>query len=404
MANIPESVTPRLTPRLLVVLGLLIMLGPLATSAYVPGLPNLAANLSISSAQAELTITACLVGLALGQLIVGPISDRYGRRRPILIGISMFILSSLLCAIAPTLGWLLLFRLVQGFAGAVGIVVARAAVRDLAAGTAAAVALSRLLMVTGIAPVIGPIITGQFLRFADWRVIFLVLAAAAVLSLVTTALWFPETLPPERRISTTVRKHGGTMLRLLRDRDVLASMAVIGLMGGLTFSWMASGPFYFDADYGMSAQWFAVLTAVSSIAFVIGAQVNTSVVKSIGVRRALMRGLLFVSIFAVGVLALGLMHDSVWLVVASGVLSMGTYGGMGANAQALALTPHGEVAGTVSAMLGMMQFVGGGIIPPLMVLLVGDEWAMGAGMAVAGVGALLVAVFLTRPMRYSSSA
>lgn len=396
---VPTS-APRLTPRLLVVLGMLIMLGPLATSAYVPGLLSLADTLDITTAQAQLTITACLVGLALGQLIVGPISDRYGRRRPILIGITAFLVSSLLCAIAPTLGWLLLFRLIQGFAGAVGIVVARAAVRDLAAGTAAAVALSRLLMVTGIAPVIGPIITGQFLRFADWRAIFLVLAGCAVVSLITTAVWFPETLPPDRRISTTVRKHGGTMLRLLRDRDVLASMAVIGLMGGLTFSWMASGPFYFDADYGMSAQWFAVLTSVSSIAFVIGAQVNTTVVKAIGVRPALMRGLLFVSIFSVGVLILGLMHVSVWWVVASGVLSMGTYGGMGANAQALALTPHGEAAGTVSALLGMMQFVGGGIIPPLMVLLVGDEWAMGAGMAVAGVGALLVSVFLTRPMRH----
>ena len=394
----------RLSPRLYAVLGLLIMLGPLATSLYVPGLPDLARSLDVSTAAAQVTITTCLAGLAVGQLFIGPISDRFGRRGPIIAGTAAYLVASALCAVAPNLPVLLGLRFLQGLAGAAGIVVARAAVRDLSAGTAAAVALSRLLMVTGIAPVVGPIIGGQLLRFADWRSLFAMLAVTAAGSLIAAIAWFPETLPHDRRTSTGVGSQLRTMGRLLRDRDVVASMLVIGLLGGVTFSWMASGPFYFDIEYQMSAPVFATIVAVASVAFVLGALANTRVVRVIGIRPALIRGLVLVAVFCIGVLVTGLLHLPVWWVVACGVLAMGTYGGMGANAQALALTPHGAVAGAVAALLGMMQFVGGALIPPAATLVFGSTWAMGAGMAIAGVGALAVAALLTRAPRAAESA
>lgn len=387
---------PHLGPRLYAVLGLLVMLGPLATSLYVPGLPDLAASLDVTITQAELTVTGCLLGLALGQVFVGPVSDRWGRRRPILVGVAMYFVASVLCAIAPSWGFLLGARFVQGLAGAAGIVIARASVRDLSAGTAAAVALSRLLMVTGLAPVIGPLLGGQLLNVADWRVLFVTLSALSGVSLVIAALWFPETLPRNRRVSAGLTAQLRAMSSLLRDRDVLASMAVIGLLGGVTFSWMASGPFYFDIVFGMTAPVFAACIAVASVAFVLGAWVNTRVVRRIGVRTALVRGLLLVAVFSTGVLVTGLLDLPVWWVVASGVLAMGTYGGMGANAQSLALTPHGARAGAVAALLGMMQFVGGAVVPPVATMVAGEIWAMGVGMATAGVLALMVARLLTR--------
>lgn len=387
----------QLTPRLYVVLALLVMVGPLSTSLYVPGLPNLADSLDVTTAQAQFTISASLLGLALGQLVLGSLSDRWGRRRPVLIGMSVFVLASVLCAVAPSFAALLVARFVQGFAGASGAVVARATVRDLVSGAAAAQALSRLLMVTGVAPVIGPVIGGQVLRFADWRSLFVVLAVAGAISLVVAVVWFPETLPRERRLTGPRRAQWSATRALLRDRHMLGYMAIIGLLGVVTFSWMAAGPFYFESEYGMSAQVFAAVIGVASIAFVVGALVNSRVVMGFGPRKALVRGLVLMTLTAAGVLVAGLMHLPVWWVVAFGVLNMGVYGGMGANAQALALTPHGAIAGTVSALLGMMQFLGGAFGPPLVTWLVGGTWSMAVGMTVASLGALAVLLLVVRP-------
>lgn len=394
--GVRPEIKPTLNGRLYFVLALLVMLGPLATSLYVPGLPSLADSFDITTAEAQMTVTTCLLGLACGQLFVGPMSDRFGRRTPALVGIAVFLVASVLCAVAPSWEFLLVVRFVQGLAGSATIVVARATVRDLATGTLAAVALSRLLVVTGLAPGIGPLIGGQLLRFADWRALFVTLAVAAALSLAAAWWWLPESLDPANRSSAGVRRQLRDMGSLLRDRDVLASMAVIGLLGGVTFSWMASGPFYFEGVYGLSPAMFSTIIAAASIVFVFGALLNTRVVRHIGVRRALVQGLLLVALFASAVLVTGLMGLPVWWVALSAVLTMGVYGGMGANAQALALTPHGDRAGAVAALLGTMQFVGGALLPPLATLIVGGTWAMGVGMAISAIGALIVAAMLTR--------
>lgn len=387
-----------LSPRLYVVLGLLVMVAPLSTSLYSPGLPSLASSLNVSTPEAQLTITAAIIGLAVGQLVLGSLSDRYGRRIPVLLGISVFVITTVLCAIAPTLPFLLVVRFVQGFSGAAGAVIARATIRDLTSGASAAQALSRLLMVVGVAPIIGPVLGGQVLRFTDWRGLFVTLAVAAAISLIVAVLWFPETLPPSRRLgadgATPQRVVFG---RLLRDRQILGFMGIIALMGVVTFSWMASGPFFFQAEYGMSMTVFATIVGVASIAFVAGALVNSRIVVTIGPRTALFRGLMLMSVTAVALLVCTWAHAPVWTIVAFGIANMGVYGGMGANAQAMALSAHGEASGTVSALLGSMQFIGGGLIPPLITLLVGGSWSMAVGMSLASIGALAVLLLVIRP-------
>ena len=181
--------------RLVVLLGALSAFGPLSIDLYLPGLPELSRDLGAKAWEGQLTLTACVAGLALGQLLSGPLSDRLGRRPPLLIGLFAYCAASLACAAAPSIAVLISLRLVQGFAGAAGIVIARAVVRDLRSGAAAARVFSLMLLVTGLAPTLAPILGGQLLRITSWRGLFVVLAAIVFAMLIGTVAGLPETLP-----------------------------------------------------------------------------------------------------------------------------------------------------------------------------------------------------------------
>ena len=370
----------RLTRGHFAVLGLLAMLAPLATSFYLPGLPQLAADLGATVPQAQLTVSATLVGLALGQLVLGSLSDRFGRRRLMIGGMAVFTVATLLCAAAPSLWVLVALRLVQGLAGAAGPVIARASIRDLASGVQAAQGLSRLVAIIGLAPVVGPLIGGLVLAFTDWRGLFLALAVIGAVSLVTAIVWFPETLPADRRMGSG-GAHAGTSTRaalreLLTDRRVLVILAVTSLLGIVSFGWSSTSPFYFIDWYGLTPQQYAFIVGANSLAFVLGATINTRALGRGGPRSALRRGLALMTagsaLFAVAT-AVG---AAVGWPIAIIVLTMGAYGGMTANAQALALGPHGAVAGTMSSLLGTAQFAGGAIVPPIVTGLVGPVVAL----------------------------
>jgi DHA1 family bicyclomycin/chloramphenicol resistance-like MFS transporter len=185
--------------RTVVVLGMLSMFGPLSLDLYLPALPELADDLNASASAAQLSITACLVGLAVGQLVAGPLSDRLGRRRPLIVGLVGFLLASVACALAPSAAVLVLLRFIQGLAGAAGLVISRAIARDLYSGRALMI-FSRLILIAGLAPVIAPILGGQLSRIMSWRGIFGVLAGFGAVLLLAGWLGLRETLPPERRI------------------------------------------------------------------------------------------------------------------------------------------------------------------------------------------------------------
>ncbi len=185
--------------KIVIVLGALSAFGPLSIDLYLPGLPELSHDLGAKAWEGQLTLTSCLAGLALGQLLAGPLSDRLGRRRPLLVGLIGYVAASVACAAAPSVYVLTGLRLVQGFAGAAGIVIARAVVRDLRSGAAAARLFSVLMLITGLAPALAPILGGQLLRLTSWRGLFVALAAIVLTVLVATAAWLPETLPPDRR-------------------------------------------------------------------------------------------------------------------------------------------------------------------------------------------------------------
>jgi MFS transporter, DHA1 family, multidrug resistance protein len=394
----------RLTRGHFAVLGLLAMLAPLATSFYLPGLPELAADLGATVPQAQLTVSATLVGLALGQLVLGSMSDRLGRRRLMIGGMAVFTVATLLCAAAPSLWVLVVLRLVQGLAGAAGPVIARASIRDLASGVQAAQGLSRLIAIIGLAPVVGPLIGGVILSFTSWRGLFVALAIIGAVSLVVAIVWFPETLPVERRLGSAGAEAGtGTraaLRELLTDRRVLVILSITTLLGIVSFGWSSTSPFYFIDWYGLSPQQYAFIVGANSLAFVAGASINTRAVGIRGPRAVLMRGLVLMclgsALFAV---ATALDVSVGWPIVII-VLTMGAYGGMTANAQALALGPHGRVAGTMSALLGTAQFAGGAVVPPIVTGLVGPVVALPVLLlGASGLALLLVVRGTTAPSR-----
>jgi DHA1 family bicyclomycin/chloramphenicol resistance-like MFS transporter len=392
----PQGRGQRLT--LIVVLGALIALGPLTIDMYLPALPLITTDLMTTSATIQLTLTGTLVGLALGQLIIGPLADALGRRRPLLIGTGLHIVASVLCAVAPNVAVLGGLRVLQGVGAAAGAVVAMAIVRDLFTGRAAATLLSRLILVMGVAPVVAPTLGGELLRYTSWRGVFVALAVYGLV-LVPLAAWtLQETLPPERRrsagIGATLRTYGG----LLRDRTFVGLVLVAGLaMAGL-FGYVAGSSFVFQEQFGLDQQQFGLLFGAGAFWLIAATQLNAYLLRRFEPRQLLLSSVLAGAV--AGLVLLGLALSGIGGLV--GVLVplwavLFTVGLALPNAPALALGRHGEAAGTAAALLGAVQFGVGAVISPMVGVLGNDAVAMGAVVSGGLLLALAVLVVVVRP-------
>lgn len=231
-----------LSPGMLVVLGALSAFGPLSTDMYLPGLPAMARDLGVSPSTAQLTLSGCLIGLAIGQLIAGPLSDALGRRKPLLLGLVAYVAASTLCAVSPGIAVLLAARFVQGLAGAAGIAIARAIVRDRFEGVAAARAYAMLMVVTGLGPIVAPIAGGLLLHVTDWRGIFVALAAIGALILVGAAVLIPETLSPQARHSGGLPTTRAAIGILLHDRRYVGHTLACALAFGTLMAYISASP------------------------------------------------------------------------------------------------------------------------------------------------------------------
>jgi len=393
------SADPRLSRRLrlVVVLGALSAMGPISIDLYLPGLPELANDLRTSASAAQLTLTACLAGLAIGQLLAGPLSDRLGRRRPLLVGLAGFCAASFACALAPDIASLTVLRLAQGFAGAGAIVISRAVVRDLRSGAAAARLFSVLMLVTGLAPTLAPILGGQLLRVTSWRGLFVALGVVGLGLFAGTALALPETLPPERRHAGEWRAIGRTFRELARSRAFCGYALVVSFSFAEMFAYIAGSPFVLQEIYGVSAQLYGGIFALNALGIVACAQLNGLLVGRVEPRTLLRAGIVAEAVAGVALLA---------VVVAGGIglagilpclfVSVSSIGLVFPNASALALTPYPDVAGSASALLGVLNFVVGAAVAPI-VGVAGTDTALPMGIVIAACGVLTWGVFgLTR--------
>ena len=254
---------------LAVVLSLLTVFGPISMDLYLPVLPALTSDLRSATSTAQLTVTACLLGLALGQLVAGPLSDRFGRRRPLLVGVIAYVAFSLLCAISPTVETLIAARFVQGLAGGVGIVIAQAAGRDLYSGGALLRYYGRLTVLAGLAAMLGPVIGGQLAQVTDWRGIFVFLAVVGAGILAASALVLRETLPAERRVTGGLAQTRRDMRRLLADRVFFGAVLVTGFVNAALFAYLSGATFVLQDIYGLSPQAYSCAFGLNSAGFML---------------------------------------------------------------------------------------------------------------------------------------
>ena len=386
------------TARTALTLGAFVALGPLTIDMYLPSLPTITTELETTSAAVQLTLTGTLIGLALGQLVLGPLSDRFGRRRPLLAGTALHVLASLLVLVAPSIAVLGVLRLLQGVGTAAGAVIALAVVRDLFDGRAAATMLSRLFLVIGAAPVLAPTIGGEILRFTSWRGVFVLLAAYGLLLLVVGFLSLRETLPPERRSTSGVAGTLRGYRSLFRDRAYVGLVLVAGLtMAGL-FSYVSGSSFVYQDEFGLDEQQFGLLFGAGAFWLIGATQLNPVLLRWFSPARVLVAGT--VAGAAAGAVLLVLAATSTGGLFAVAVPLWAVLFACGLalpNAPALALSRHGEAAGTAAALLGAVQFGVGAVVSPLVGLLGNDAVAMGAVIVASLVLAIVVLVVVVRP-------
>jgi DHA1 family bicyclomycin/chloramphenicol resistance-like MFS transporter len=363
---------------MLAVLGALSAFGPLAMDMYLPSTPTIAASLHAGQSLVQLTLSGCLAGLAVGQLVAGPVSDGMGRKRPLLIGVLAFAVLSVACAAAPDIWSLVVFRFLQGMAGAAGVVLSLAIVRDLYEGTELARVLGALMLVFGLAPVLAPVIGGQILRFTSWRGVFAVLAAIGLVLL--AASWFlPETLPPGRRTPPRFRQLLADSRTLVRDRQYAGYTLAVTFGTAALITYISALPFIVEDGYHQSPQVFSLFFTINSIGLVAMAQLGGRLIRRVPVARVVRASLLVMVAGALAFLAAALASPPLVVLLVPLFVFVSSFGMMRPNGTALALAGQGSIAGTASAWLGALPFMLGAAASPLAGL--GGE----GGATVAGV-------------------
>ncbi|MEU4527674.1 multidrug effflux MFS transporter [Micromonospora ureilytica] len=387
--------TNRQRAQLVLVLGALIAIGPLTIDMYLPALPAITAGLQTTETAVQLTLTGTLVGLALGQLLIGPLSDVVGRRVPLLAGLAAHIVASVLCVFAPNIAVLGGLRVLQGLGVAAATVVATAVVRDLFSGASFARIFSRLMLVMGLAPILAPTLGSGLLGWTDWRGVFAALAVLGALLIVVAAFRLPETLPVTRRrhggVRATLRDYRG----LVNDRAFVGLVLVAGLAMAALFAYVSGSSFVLQQEYGLDEQQFGIAFGAGAVGLIGATQFNVRLLRRYTSQQILVSaliggtaaGLLLVMFAATGVGGLGTLLASLWLVLAAAGLAL-------PNAPALAMSRHSEAAGTAAAMLGAVQFGIGAVSAPLAGLFGTGSVPMAIVIAGGMAAALIVMLFV----------
>ncbi|MEV4494745.1 multidrug effflux MFS transporter [Micromonospora arborensis] len=389
--------TNRQRVQLVLVLGALIAIGPLTIDMYLPALPTITAGLRTTETAVQLTLTGTLIGLALGQLLVGPLSDVIGRRKPLLAGLATHIVASVLCVFAPNIAVLGALRVLQGLGVAAATVVATAVVRDLFSGASFARIFSRLMLVMGLAPILAPTLGSGLLRWTEWRGIFAALAVLGALLIVVAAFRLTETLPVARRrhggVGATLRDYRG----LLNDRAFVGLVLVAGLAMAALFAYVSGSSFVLQEQYGLDEQQFGLAFGAGAVGLIAATQFNVRLLRRYTPQQILISalvagtaaGLLLVMFAATEFGGLGTLLASLWLVLAAAGLAL-------PNAPALAMSRHSEAAGTAAALLGAVQFGVGALSAPLAGLFGTGSVPMAVVIA-GGMAAALLVMLLVVP-------
>lgn len=361
------------------VLGFLAAMGPLCTDFYLPALPQMAADLSTTASEMQLSITASLLGLSLGQLFFGPYSDAKGRKKPLLASLVVFIITSFLCGRATGIAELITLRFIQGLAGSGGMVLSRAIACDLFRGTDLTKFFALLMLINGVAPIFGPVVGGQIMGMAAWPAIFYFLAICGVLQFLLVLFGCGETLPEEKRVQGGVASSVRGMCRLFKNKLFLYYLLLQGFLMAAFFGYISASPFVLQKLYGLSAQGYGLCFALNGTGIMVFSFVTGRLCPRFGDRRLLRIGVALCMVAAVLVAVVSILHLPVYWMVPSLFLFVSSTGIICTTSFSLAIAAQSEGAGSASGLLGVATFVFGAAASPL-VGLGGDSTAVPLGM------------------------
>lgn len=396
MAASPQSTSSPspLALKAILVLALLSAVAPLATDMYLPGFPAMAADLGSGAAGIQMTLTSFLLGLAAGQLLIGPISDRFGRRGPLLIGTGVAVLSGILCAMAPNVESLILLRLLQGLGGAAGVVLARAFIADRAPDAVAAARLFQLMMmITGVAPILAPIAGAGIVSAGGWRAVLAVIALLSIISYLGVARFIDETLEPERRTPAGFGAQFAAMRSVVGNRVYLGYTLTMAFAFMVMFAYISASPFVFQTVLGLSSTAYSVAFGVNAVGVLVFGAVSAKLVGRVSPRRLSAIGLGIAAVASLALCCVILAGGGAMLMMPLIFLAVAANGLVFGNASALAISRVPKNAGTASAVLGALQFCLGAVASPL-VGLGGEDAALPMAVTMLAACGLAIASFL----------
>lgn len=374
------------------ILGLLSAVGPLSIDMYLPALPAIEAGLATDVASVQLTLTLYFLAFGVAQLVYGPLADQYGRKRPLYAGLAVFIAASIGCAFAPTIGWLIVFRFLQGLGGAVVMVVPRAIIRDMHTGNQATRLMAMIMLVISVSPMLAPLMGSGLILLGGWRVIFGALALMAVFSLLLTGFVLPETLAESRRTPVNLRSMWRGTKVLFRDPVFMGLTFIAGFGMASFFVFIASAAFVYTDQFGLSPTGFSIAFAINAIGFFSASQVAANLGERFGIQRVISWAVTGFMAFTLALLALTLGGFGT-LPVIVGFLFMANacLGLVIPTTMVMALDDHGDIAGLASSLGGTLQMLAGGaMITAAAPFFNGTATPMVAAIALCAVAAFIL--------------
>ncbi|PIB55963.1 multidrug effflux MFS transporter [Pseudomonas sp. 2995-3] len=386
--------------RIILILGALSAFAPLAIDFYLPGFPAMATAFATDEKHIQLTLAVYFGGLAIGQLIYGPLADRFGRRVPLLSGVTLFTLASFACAYAPSLDWLIGARFVQALGGCAGMVISRAVVSDKCDAVGSAKVYSQLMLVTGLAPILAPLAGGVMVGLWGWQSIFLALSIFSVMAAIAVAVGLPETLPadkPRQPLSGSLSRY----VSLLSDRVYLGYALTGGISIAGMFAYIAGSPFVFIKLYGVPAEHYGWVFGSNAAGFILVAQLNARLLAKRGPAFLLSRTVWVYVAAALTLLSIAALRtEALWPLLVPLFICIASLGCILPNTSACAMAGQGARAGSASALLGCIQFgVAAGAASLVGVLHDGTAMPMAMVISLCGVLAVTIAVSTQRLQR-----
>ncbi len=381
LKNTNHSPLPSKRLKLAAILGTLAAFAPLSIDMYLPALPHIANGLETTQSLVQLSLTLFMIGLALGQLFAGPISDVRGRRHPLLIGLAIYSVTSLLCAFSPSIQLFITLRFIQGLSGAAGIVLSRAIVRDLYSGVELTKFYSLLGLVNGTAPILAPVLGGLLLLFAPWQGVFILLSVIGLVMFLIVLFDLPETLSNDLRSLGGLKHTFTTFKLLLLDRSFIGFALSQSLVSAALFAYISGSSFVLQNIYGISPQVFSLIFAINGVGIIIATQMTGSLAGRISEKKLFVVGICMAFIGSITLLIFLMLNAGLYLILPPLFIVVSSVGVVGTTGNSLAMQNQGRTAGSASALLGVLGFVLGGIVAPLTGL--GDKPAISMGIVIA---------------------